>query len=230
MTHILDNPAWHALISGNRSLAHGSGPVRYFGDDVSPFAGLEENSIEQFNVLSRHITVDRPLAIVSPTANAVPAPWTIIQQIAVWQMIYTGTPNKLQLLTPIVQLGSADVPEMLKLTKLTNPGPFEQNTLRFGHYEGIYEGDQLIAMAGQRMNPMPYAEISAVCTHPDFLGRGLATQLLIRQIHRIKAAGEIPFLHVKSENLRAIDVYRKLGFEKRKEVVIYIVQKNSSAT
>ena len=230
MTHILDNPAWHALISGNRSLAHGNGPVRYFGDDVSPFAGLEENSIEQFNVLGQLVPGDRPLAIVSSTANAVPAPWTIIQQIAVWQMICTGTPSKLQLLTPIVQLGSADVPEMLKLTKLTNPGPFEQNTLRFGHYEGIYEGDRLIAMAGQRMNPLPYAEISAVCTHPDFLGRGLATQLLIRQIHRIKAVGEIPFLHVKSENLRAIDVYRKLGFEKRKEVVIYIIQKNSSAT
>lgn len=230
MTHILNNPAWHALTSGNRSLAHGSGPVRYFWNDVSPFAGLEENSVEQFDELARLVSFDSPLAIVLPTATTLPAPWSIIQQIAVWQMVYIAPLHKLPSATSVVQLGSADVPEMLKLTKLTNPGPFEHNTLRFGHYEGIYEGDRLIAMAGQRMHPQPYAEISAVCTHPDFLGRGLASQLLVRQIHRIKAAGEIPFLHVKSENSRAITVYRNLGFEKRKEVVIYIIQKISPTT
>jgi predicted GNAT family acetyltransferase len=80
-------------------------------------------------------------------------------------------------------------------------------------------------MAGQRLNPAPYAEISAVCTHPDYLGRGYAGKLLLNQAKRIKAASEIPFLHVKSENERAIKVYEKLGFVTRKEMSFYVLRK-----
>lgn len=228
MHSILDNPVWHALTSGNQSLAHGSGPVRYFWNDVSPFVGLRTNSADQLNTLHEKIPFDSPVAIVSPTEISWPRQWAVIDAVSVSQMVCLSAPKAVRIETPVVSLGLPDIPQMLALNKLTKPGPFAQNTIQFGHYEGIYDGNRLIAMAGQRMNPKPYAEISAVCTHPDFLGRGLATLLMWRQIHRIQAAGEIPFLHVRADNERAIQVYAGLGFEKRKEILIYFVKKDSA--
>ena len=121
-------------------------------------------------------------------------------------------------------LGPEHVPAMLALTKRTNPGPFLGNTLAFGHYKGIFEGDELVAMAGQRLHAPPYAEISAVCTHPDYLGRGYASHLLRHQARCIRAAGGTPFLHVKTNNATAIKVYQTLGFAVRREMSICIVQ------
>lgn len=225
MHHILDNPAWYALMSGNRLLAHGSGPVRYFWNDVSPFAGLRTNSVEEFRALHETIPFDSPMAVVSPTEIPWPQKWAVIETVTVSQMVCLRTPKAARGGEQVVSLGVPDIPQMMALTKLTRPGPFEQKTLLFGHYEGVYHGDQLIAMTGQRMNPKPYAEISAVCTHPDFLGRGLATLLMSRQIHRMQSAGETPFLHVRADNERAIKVYTELGFEKRREILIYFVRK-----
>jgi len=227
MHHILDNPAWHALTSGNQLLAHGSGPVRYFWNDVSPFAGLRKNSVAQFRALHEMIPFETPIAIVSATEITWSPQWTDVQSVAVWQMVCTRVPDMPTGQAMVVPLGLPDIPQMLALTRLTKPGPFEQNTLQLGYYEGIYHGDQLIAMAGQRLNPRPYAEISAVCTHPDFLGGGLARLLLWRQTHRIQSMGEIPFLHVKAGNARAIKVYTDLGFEKRKEILIYFARKRA---
>lgn len=229
MHHILDNPAWHALISGNQLLAYGSGPVRYFWNDVSPFAALRTNSNDEFRALHEMFPFETPIAIVSPTEITWSSQWTDIQSVAVWQMVCKHTPAVPAGQATVVSLGAADIPQMLALTKLTKPGPFEQNTIQFGHYEGVYHGDRLVAMVGQRMNPRPYTEISAVCTHPDFLGRGLARLLTWRQINRIRSVGETPFLHVKADNERAIKVYADLGFEKRKEIFIYFVKKNNTA-
>ncbi len=125
----------------------------------------------------------------------------------------------------LVALTDADVPQMLTLTKLTNPGPFSSNTIDFGHYYGVFDEEKLVAMAGQRMNPLPYAEISAVCTHPDHTGKGYARQLLQFHVDRIKSAGEIPFLHVRDDNARAIKVYEDLGFEISRQVNFYVLVK-----
>jgi predicted GNAT family acetyltransferase len=136
------------------------------------------------------------------------------------------TPEQVAGSTPIVPLTNVHVPQMLALTKLTNPGPFAERTIDFGHYEGIFEGDKLVAMAGQRMHAFNYAEVSAVCTHPDHTGRGYARLLLLHQLQRIKAASDIPFLHVRYDNERAIKVYESLGFETRTEVYFYVLAKN----
>ena len=80
-------------------------------------------------------------------------------------------------------------------------------------------------MAGQRLHAGPYAEISAVCTHPDYLGRGYATRLLHSQVQRMRAAGNTPFLHVRTDNATAVKVYEALGFEVREELSIYLISK-----
>jgi ribosomal protein S18 acetylase RimI-like enzyme len=226
MEPILDNPAWNALISGNKDLANGNEVAKYFPKEVSPFVGTREISTDNFNILHSIIPFDSFFGFVAPHDIVIPEPWKVIQYLKVLQMVYDETANPAAVQQEFTALNEQHVPQMLALTQLTNPGPFAEKTIDFGHYLGVFDGDRLVAMAGQRMHPTPYAEISAVCTHPDYLGRGYASQLLLSQIHRIRATSEIPFLHVKSENERAIKVYENLGFLARKEMSFYIIRKN----
>lgn len=226
MEPILDNPAWNALISGNKDLANGNEVAKYFPKEVSPFVGIREVSLNNFNILHGIIPFDSFFGFVAPHDIVISEPWKVIQYLKVLQMVYDETANPATVQQEFTALNEQHVPQMLALTQLTNPGPFAEKTIDFGHYLGVFDGDRLVAMAGQRMHPTPYAEISAVCTHPDYLGRGYASQLLLSQIHRIRATSEIPFLHVKSENERAIKVYENLGFLARKEMSFYIIRKN----
>jgi predicted GNAT family acetyltransferase len=114
-----------------------------------------------------------------------------------------------------VRLTQADVPEMLALTELTKPGPFGSRTHEMGDYFGICRTGVLAAMAGERLRMPGYTEISAVCTRPEHLGKGYASALIEMLAKRICIRGEVPFLHVRSTNVRAIQVYERLGFRKR---------------
>jgi len=224
MEHVLDNPAWNALISGNKNLANGKDKVKYFDREVSPFVAFSENSEENFQQLYQMAPEGRVFLFVSPIEEAVPGPWKVLNCIKGNQMIYEpatiGEPT-----LELLPLTEEHIPQMLSLTKLTNPGPFAERTIDFGHYRGIFANGELAAMAGQRLHPFNYAEVSAVCTHPDQTGKGYARQLLIHQINRIRAAAEIPYLHVRSDNDRAIKVYESLGFVTRCNVWFSVIQK-----
>ena len=224
MEHVLDNPAWNALRSANKSLAHGNDVAKYFMPEVSPFVGVRENTPEYLDILYQTIPFTNPIALVSQEHLSISAPWKVVQRIDGWQMVFTGHTKPAPGGPEIIPLTDQHVPQMLALTKLTNPGPFATRTIDFGHYMGIFDDGQLVAMAGQRFHTFDFAEISAVCTHPDYLGKGYARQLLIRQIHRIQASSDTPYLHVRSDNKRAIQVYEALGFETRTEIFFYILQ------
>jgi predicted GNAT family acetyltransferase len=117
------------------------------------------------------------------------------------------------------------VDEMLALVELTKPGPFFRRTPELGSYLGIYEAGQLLAMAGERLRPLGYTEISAVCTHPEYRDRGYASSLVSALIQKITKRDETPFLHVRTENVGAIRVYEKLGFKTRRVVNIALVKR-----
>jgi predicted GNAT family acetyltransferase len=151
--------------------------------------------------------------------------WKVLNCVKSFQMVYDVTTPATEATLPVVNLTVDHIPQMLELTQLTQPGPFGPRTIGFGHYQGVFDGDKLVAMAGQRMHPLPYAEISAVCTHPDYTGKGYAQQLLLYQVNRIKAAGETPFLHVRYDNERAVKVYQNVGFAKRIFIWFYVIQK-----
>ncbi|MFI5161705.1 MAG: GNAT family N-acetyltransferase [Sphingobacteriales bacterium] len=224
MKHVLDNPAWSALQTGNKHLAFGNDQAAYFDREVSPFAALEENSEDNF--LSLHQMLPHNVILfVTPVKIDFSPQWEILQYIHGLQMVCDASIIKGEISTSLIPLSEDHVPQMLELTKLTNPGPFASRTIDFGHYQGIFEGDKLVAMAGQRLHPANYAEISAVCTHPDHLGKGYARQLVLNQIQRIKAANETPFLHVRSNNDRAVKVYESLGFSTRIDVHFYVLKK-----
>lgn len=225
MEHILDNPAWNALNSGNKNLSNGNDVAKYFSKEVSPFVAISEISNENFDALYNIIQFDSYFGFVAPHDIVIPEQWQIMQAMKVLQMVYDKAEIPTAPQQEFTPLTDEHIPQMLALTQLTNPGPFDERTIDFGHYVGVFDGDKLIAMAGQRMHPAPYAEISAVCTHPDYLGGGYASKLLQYHIHRIRAASEIPFLHVKAENETAIRVYEKIGFVTRKEMSFYIIRK-----
>lgn len=226
MVHPLDNPAWSALTTGNKGISRGTDRIKFYRPDISLFAGLVENSTD--NLLALHTLMppeEEVMAVVSAGEMNIPTPWTLTVSVPVFQMVCQAPISRGAIAAPIEQLSDEHIPQMLTLTELTKPGPFRERTIDFGHYQGIFDGDRLVAMAGQRMHALPYAEISAVCTHPDYAGRGYAAQLMLSQMKRITTAGEIPFLHVAQPNERAIKLYESLGFVKRRELIVYVLKK-----
>jgi predicted GNAT family acetyltransferase len=140
------------------------------------------------------------------------------------QMI--GTPAETSGTADIVTLGVDDVPAMMELTKLTRPGPFTLRSHELGTFLGVRTDGRLVAMAGERMKPANYTEITAVCVHPDHRGRGYAQLLLGAVGRRISARGEIPFLHVFSSNDSAIALYRRQGMEIRRRLFVTVLGRN----
>ncbi len=120
----------------------------------------------------------------------------------------------------IEELGAADAAEMVALARLTEPGPFEARTPELGGFIGIRDGDRLVAMAGERMKPEGFTEVSGVCTHPDHRGRGYAAMLSAAVADRIVARGETPFLHAFTSNRAAVALYERLGFVLRAPVEV----------
>lgn len=224
MAHLLDNPIYNALATGNEQLSNGNTQIKYFSKEVAPFVGLKNNTADEFLELYDLLPHEGPFVFTTIREPQVPAPWQLQAAIPGYQMVYNGD-NLPYDASKLIALTDEHIPQMLELTALTNPGPFLERTIDFGHYMGIFEGDKLAAMAGQRMNPPPYAEISAVCTHPDHTGKGYARQLMAFHINRIKAEGNTPFLHAKADNERAINIYKSMGFEIRSEIYFNIIKK-----
>jgi len=225
MEHVLDNPAWNALISGCEHLAFGNERVKYFDRKVSPFVGFKENTEDSFEELREMIPHDNPVLFVTTQEVEIPGMWKVLNVINGFQMVFKDEVISYDENPKLIPLTTTDVSQMIELTQLTKPGPFAERTIEFGHYHGIFDGDKLVAMAGQRLYPFNYAEISAVCTHPDHLGKGYAKQLLQHQMHRIQAAKETPFLHVWDGNERAISVYESIGFAVRTPVQFHVLAK-----
>jgi GNAT superfamily N-acetyltransferase len=225
MSHILDNPCWNALNSGNNNLAEGNEHVKFFPADVSPFVGLPEWNSYGFKHLYEVIPPGRRIAFMNLGEVEIPGEWDVIDYLKVLQMVYPNPPSGPALSSEIVHLHNDNIPQMMALTEITHPGPFFKKTIEFGNYEGIFKDDELISMAGQRMHAGDYMEISAVCTHPAHKGKGYASELIMSQVRQIRSASAIPFLHVKDDNLKAVKLYKSLGFEVRKQIDVYSIRK-----
>jgi ribosomal protein S18 acetylase RimI-like enzyme len=156
--------------------------------------------------------------------------WALVGEVPLSQMIWTSSavPGEATA-APIVHLGIDDVDQMLALTGLTKPGPFGRRTHELGTYLGIRDGNRLVAMAGERLRLPGFTEVSAVCTHPDFVGRGYARTLVSAVVNGILGRGERPFLHVARENVRAARVYEGMGFTVRKFFTVIVLGREAPA-
>ncbi|WP_424809030.1 GNAT family N-acetyltransferase [Rhodococcus sp. 27YEA15] len=166
---------------------------------------------------------------VSITADLAELPegWSVVRSIEGVQLIATDK-LRAEPFDEAVQLGGADADDMLALVARTQPGPFSAETYRLGTYLGVRRDGDLIAMAGERMHPPGWTEISAVCTDSQFRGQGLAGRLVRAVADGIYRRGDVPFLHTGAGNTTAISLYLGLGFELRKHVHFNIVRTPSS--
>jgi predicted GNAT family acetyltransferase len=220
---VLDNPAWSALSTTHKSFADGDELAKRYPADVAPFGATRDQSSEAYHSLAKLFgpgeTAALPLAIM-PT---LPQGWTLVRRVDSAQMVWNGSePPPVN--HRIEDLNISQVDEMLALVELTKPGPFLRQTPELGTYLGIRKSGQLVAMAGERLRPLGHTEISAVCTHPEFRGRGYGSLLVSSLIQAITRRDEIPFLHVRTENVGAIRVYEKLGFKTRRVINIALVK------
>jgi ribosomal protein S18 acetylase RimI-like enzyme len=230
--HPLDNPIWQALVSTHERLAQVCEGARKFRHEVSVLAGLSEPMSDNYNSLAALLRPNERVGLFLQQPPDPPASWGIVSHGPLLQMLCenrnsvpalpsNGVPSSQP---EFVRLGPSDVPEMLALTKLTKPGPFGSRTHEMGEYFGIRTSGTLAAMAGERLRLPGYTEISAVCTHPDHLGHGYASALISMLRDRIFRRGELPCLHVRPENDRAIQVYERLGFTKRAELHLVVLR------
>jgi GNAT superfamily N-acetyltransferase len=216
MDAALDNPIWNALTSQHRPMARRSGLAARYPGEVSPLTGLADLTRQAFEDLKTLVGADEQVALFTTEPVEVPADWQVVKARYIDQMVCPEPPPVSDQV--FVTLGPDDVADMLTLTALTEPGPFATRTHEMGHYVGVRAPDgRLAAMTGQRLGLAGFTEISAVCTHPDFQGRGYAKALVAYQAARIHAGGRTPFLHVKTEN-GAKAVYEKLGFRVRRPI------------
>jgi ribosomal protein S18 acetylase RimI-like enzyme len=216
MTHPLDNPVLSSLAGPHRGLALVQGRAARYPADVSPFGALpDEPGAADWADAARLFAPDEPL--VFPGLSAAPPPdWEVLRLGEGVQLVAdsldAGPDDE------AVALGPADVPDMLRLVERTKPGPFLPRTIELGAYLGIRRDGELVAMAGERLRPPGWTEVSAVCTDPAWRGHGLASRLTRAVAAGIVARGETPFLHAIAANVTAIRLYKELGFTHRRDI------------
>jgi ribosomal protein S18 acetylase RimI-like enzyme len=212
--HPLDNPIWHALTTCQAKFAEISDLARRFPVEVTTLAGFLEPTRESYDSLASLLGTGEAAALFLKSFPAPPPGWTTIETAPLLQMVYEvgGTVASA---VEAEELNAADVLEMRALSELTKPGPFGKRTHELGTYLGIRREGRLVAMTGERLHVPGYTEVSAVCTHPEHLGYGYASALITEVVRRICNRGEVPFLHVRQENRRAVELYERLGFTTR---------------
>ncbi len=222
--HSLDHPIWSALTTRQHALAEGGARARRYPTPIAPFADIVDMSPQSFAALGAMMSGSEIAVLFTPDAVIAPAEFKILLAETGEQMIGTPAESTIPGVEPVT-LGADDVPDMLALTELTKPGPFSARTHELGTFLGIQVDGRLVAMAGERMKPGDYTEMTAICVHPAYRGRGYGQVLLGAVARQILARAEIPFLHVFTNNTSAIALYRRQGMEIRRRLHVTVLQK-----
>ncbi|MGW8565377.1 GNAT family N-acetyltransferase [Isoptericola sp. NPDC055881] len=220
---VLDNPRWSSLTGVHAHLAEGNELALRYPPDVSPFAGVR--SWDEPDVWDAVVDLVGPGAeFPTPPADvALPAGW---ERVALHQGVQLVETEALRTRPDpeAVVLGADDVPDMLALVERSRPGPFLPRTYLMGRYVGVRREGRLVAMAGERLQPTGWTEISAVTTDPDHRGQGLATRLVLDVAHHVRERGARAMLHAAGDNAHAIRLYENLGFRLRGHTTFGVVR------
>ncbi len=219
---MLTNPVYAALTGPHATFAETRGDARRYPTAVAPFLGLPDNPTDQDWADAAILLGPGTTAALMRPDFPLPETFKLDRQFDLVQFVAS---ESLAAEDPeTVVLGPDDVPEMLALVALTDPGPFRSRTIELGTYLGIRRNDELIAMAGTRFALPDHTEISAVCTHPSYRGQGLGSRLIRAVAAHITSTGRQPFLHTGGTNTPAIRLYESLGFTLTNQMKVTIVE------
>jgi len=223
VTDPLDNPAWHALIGRQASQSERSERAARFQPEISPLAALQECTSGALDELATLCGRD-PVALLSDTRDLPAHRFRLLRTNVVRQLCCESACDPVAV--PAVPLDGVDAPDMVALVTLTEPGPFAKRTVELGAYFGVREGRRLLAMAGERLKPPGWVEVSGVCTHPDGRGRGYALGLVSMVTNAVIARGERAFLYVaigSPSEKTATRIYEQLGFRFQRQHYVHVL-------
>ncbi|THA24080.1 GNAT family N-acetyltransferase [Streptomyces sp. RKND-216] len=218
----LDDPVGRSLGGRHAAFARRAGGAATYLPDVATFSAVATDPDAQDWADLARLLGPGAFADMFSCPSLPPPDWQPVFTLEGRQMIWNGDarPGRPESApgTDLVELAADSVPDVLDLVARTEPGPFWPRTHELGTYLGVRSDGVLVAMAGERLRPPGWTEISAVCTAPDARGKGHASRLITALAARIVARGERPFLHVAEANTAAISLYERLGFTSRRPV------------
>jgi ribosomal protein S18 acetylase RimI-like enzyme len=221
--HPLSNPVWNSLTGAHGHLGLLDGKVRRYRPEVAMFVSVEDPRDPDMPGLL-DLLGDGTAGFVTEGPVALPPGIEIIRRADVQQLIvaeWRPVPVSLEMMP----LDEANEPAMVELVELTKPGPFAPKTRLMGTFRGLFDAGRLVAMSGERWRTTDFTEISAVCTLPDYRGRGYAKQFVSQGGNEIVAEGKTPFLHTFADNSVAIATYEKLGFRRSRMMQFTIIKR-----
>ncbi len=222
MIPLLDNIMWNCLSGPHARFAIGEGAVRRYAPGFSPIVGCEDPDHPAFATLEKYCEPGDSFYF-DIWSGPTPPGWQLDKEAHMFKMIWEAPVPLEDPAADAIPLRGEHASQAVDLAKLTNPGPFGIRTPELGEYFGYFDGGRLIAMAGERMCAGDLHEVSGICTHPDYLGRGLAKKLTLKLVLRQMQRGKRPFLHVISQNTAARALYEKLGFRNYRETVVRVL-------
>jgi predicted GNAT family acetyltransferase len=227
--HPLDRPVWASLTTHHAALSEGNELARRFVRDINLFASALDDTPASVAALGELVKPEESVFLLQVPKIVIPPGLVEIKAAKGVQMVVTRSLVS-EVAGDNLILTDEDAPEMLELATLTEPGPFLARTHIMGRFRGIRIGGRLVAMAGERMRFPGFTEVSGVCTHPEFRGRGLARRLSAAVVAGIEAGGDRAFLHAWKTNQSAISLYEGLGFEVRSEVNVAVLKRGGLVT
>lgn len=232
MTHPLDDVAWHALAGPQADLADISpdGTARRYRDGIAPFCGVERLDGAGWAALSELVGCHGVAVFLRGEVPAHPDTWTQLVREAATQYVGADLAEPPSAAREVVELSSADSPDMVRLAAETEPGPFGPNSHLTGRWFGVRRGGRLVAMAGERIRVEGFGEVSGVCVDPSVRGEGLGAVVTLAAARAIEERGDRPMLHVRDGNDGAHRLYRRIGFEGRRAVVVSVLANDGRPT
>ena len=224
MRHVLDRPIWSALETAHADLAEGNRHARRYPPSIVPFAASADDTPESLGALENLPSPGESMFLVEAGPIAIPPGLDVTTEASVVQMVAARLHERISD-SRIQPLTEADAADMLALATLTKPGPFTLRAQSLGSFWGIRSEGRLVAMAGQRMRQTGFIELSGLCTHPEFQGRGLGSLLFRFVAGEIASSGDTAYLHAYAANRSAISLYETQGFSVRSLMNMRVVKR-----
>ncbi|MFC4820294.1 GNAT family N-acetyltransferase [Dokdonella ginsengisoli] len=223
----LDNPFWSSLRSRHRAIALDAGLAARYPSDYAPFLGVADADADVTEALATLVAPGESVYLLG-VAPRVPPGWRLQAFRPLAQMVRDEPLDAVDG-PDVVALSDAHRADVLALTALVYPHYFRERTMQLGRYFGLYEDGRLAAMIGERLGTGTTREMSAICTHPDFNGRGYARRLTAMLTNDVLARGVAPFLHVSHDNPRAGQLYERIGYRLRRDIPFWSLQRPQEA-